>query len=374
MLKMFKVKNFKNFENELILDLSKVGDYDFNEQAIQGNLVKTALIYGKNGSGKTNLGHALFDIILHLTDKQKNLRNYRLYGNLNKKDVTEFTYIFEFSGSELMYRYVKSAPQTLLSEQVYINGTEKLSYDYRTHQATIKLEGAETLNTDLTEQKLSFVKYVQSNTVLDEKDPDNRVFRQFMQYVDRMLWFSSLEKNEYQGFLNGTERLSEGIINRGKMKDFQEFLHRLGIDYELEAKELEGEKQLYCRYDKGSVNFFSVASRGTCSLTLFYYWLIQMEKASFVFIDEFDAFYHNNLAEAVVKELLKFPQVQTILTTHNTDIMTNDLLRPDCYLKLSDGKIKSFTELTRKELRKAHNLQKMYRAGAFDEEDNSDYL
>ena len=92
-----------------------------------------------------------------------------------------------------------------------------------------------------------------------------------------------------------------------------------------------------------------------------------MENVSLVFIDEFDAFYHNNLATAVVKELLKLPKTQSILTTHNTDIMSNDLLRPDCYLRIQNGKIKSFSEATNKELRKAHNLQKLYNAGAFDD-------
>ena len=34
-------------------------------------------------------------------------------------------------------------------------------------------------------------------------------------------------------------------------------------------------------------------------MALFYYWYIRMEKASFVFIDEFDAFYHFELSESV---------------------------------------------------------------------------
>lgn len=333
-----------------------------------------ALVYGDNGSGKTNLGYALFDIILHLTDKEKNLSDYRLYGNLNHNEPTEFTYTFDFFGNELVYKYRKKAPQKLIYESVLINGEEKLVYDYISHEAKVNLIGAETLNTNLTEQNISFVKYVQNNTILDESNIDNRVFRQFFSFVDKMLWFSSLEKNDYQGFSNGSENLAQGIIKRNKVEDFQRFLHDVGIDYEFEVKETEGEKQIYCRYQNGSVNFFSVASRGTCSLTLFYYWLIQLEKASFVFVDEFDAFYHNNLAECVVRELLKLSDVQCVLTTHNTDIMTNDLLRPDCYLQIVNGRIKSFSESTQKELRKAHNLQKMYNAGAFNEQKDSDNI
>ena len=366
MLKKFSLRNFKNFKDELVLDLSKVNNYEFSTMAIRNKIVKVALIYGENASGKSNLGYGLFDIILHLTDKEKNLYFYRLYGNLEQNQDTEFSYEFEFDEGTLLYRYRKKSAQELLEENIWINGELVLQYDYKHHKGMVLLEGAQSLNTDLTEKNISFVKYVFNNTVLTV-NPTNIIFRKFMNFVDNMLWFSSLEKNEYQGYLNGSEKLSQGIIERGKVKDFQNFLGRLGIHYELIAKELEGEKQLFCRFGEREVNFYSVASRGTCSLILFYYWLIQLEAVSLVFIDEFDAFYHDNLALAVVEELLNLPDTQSILTTHNTDIMTNDLLRPDCYMRIQNGQIKSFSEATKKELRKAHNLQKMYNAGAFDD-------
>jgi hypothetical protein len=46
--------------------------------------------------------------------------------------------------------------------------------------------------------------------------------------------------------------------------------------------------------------------------------------------------------------------------------MTNDLSRPDCYFILNDNKITSVNKLTDQELRKAHNLQKLYKAHAFE--------
>ena len=91
-----------------------------------------------------------------------------------------------------------------------------------------------------------------------------------------------------------------------------------------------------------------------------------MEKASLVYIDEFDAFYHFELSKEVQKLLNKLKQVQIFTTTHNTDLMSNDLLRPDCYFLLRDNKITSLSKLTDKEIRKAHNLQKMYKAGVFN--------
>lgn len=46
---------------------------------------------------------------------------------------------------------------------------------------------------------------------------------------------------------------------------------------------------------------------------------IRMQKASFVFIDEFDAFYHFELSESVQKKVNEIIGVQIFTTTHNTD-------------------------------------------------------
>jgi AAA15 family ATPase/GTPase len=71
---------------------------------------------------------------------------------------------------------------------------------------------------------------------------------------------------------------------------------------------------------------------------------------------------------AMVVEYLKESNVQFILSTHNTSIMTNDLLRPDCYFVMYKDRVKSLPNLTQKELREAHNIEKMYKARSFDEQ------
>lgn len=85
-----------------------------------------------------------------------------------------------------------------------------------------------------------------------------------------------------------------------------------------------------------------------------------------MYVDEFDAFYHFELANSVIRLLNKINGVQILTTSHNTDLMSNDLLRPDCYFLIRNNRIVPMSEATDKELRKAHNLQKMYKAGAFD--------
>lgn len=92
-----------------------------------------------------------------------------------------------------------------------------------------------------------------------------------------------------------------------------------------------------------------------------------MNEASFVFIDEFDAFYHFRLAFEVCKRLFSL-DCQMFTSSHNTYLMTNDLLRPDCNFILNNNKIKCLADCTDKELRFGHNIEKIYRAGAFYEE------
>ena len=370
MLIEFKVEGFKNFEKELIFDLSKTRNYTFSENAVKDGIVKTGLIYGINGSGKSNLGSAIFDIILHLTEKEKLINLYSYYLNLSNSNImAKFYYKFKFGNDILEYEYQKDKPQNLVSEVVKINNKLIAEYDYLTNKFELNLEGTESLNKNLNGNNISFIKYINNNI---NPEPSTKQFKikeiisTFLKFVDNMLLFSSLDGNFYQGFKKGGGSISEEIINRGKLKDFENFLKEAGIDYKLIEKKIGKDRRIYCKFRSGEVDFFEIASKGTCSLTLFYSWLIGLDEVSFVFIDEFDAFYHVNLAKRVVEELLKL-NVQAILTTHDTTIMTNDLLRPDCYFVLSEGKIKSLPDLTEKELRQAHNLEKMYRAGAFNE-------
>lgn len=366
MLVRFKVKNFKNFSEELDFNLERTNNYEFSENAVKDGSIKCAMIYGINGSGKSNLGMAMFDIIGHLTDKKKGNTLYEPYRNLSgKSKKVEFYYKFVFEEGNLEYFYEKSDSDTLIKEEIRINGSKFLNYDYLNHLGEVLLEGTGQLNTQLQDSNLSFVKYVSRNSVLQE-NAVNQVFKKFILFVDNMLLFYSLENRFYQGFANGSEKIGQAIIEHKELEDFEQFLVDAGIELKLVAKEIDGEKQIYCKFKGGEANFFRISSTGTNSLALFYYWYMQMKRVSLVFIDEFDAFYHYELADTVVRKLLELENTQVILTTHNTDLMSNDLLRPDCYFKLENGIIQSLAELTPKELRKAHNLQKIYKSGGFD--------
>lgn len=371
MLKEFSVTNFKNFKNKMTFSLCRPGNYEFNSEVVKNGTISKAIVYGMNGSGKSNFALAMFDIVLHLTDTQKLLFKYFPYTNLmSTKRIADFEFKFDFDGVEVVYKYSKLTPQTLASESLSIGGQEVLAYDFRSNDGYTTLEGAENLKLTgdaNSNPNLSRVKFVFYNAILQENRV-NIAFKKFMDFVNGMLMFYSLNSNGYQGLTLGSENSLQGIIRENKLQDFQEFLAEKGIRYELVARDVGGGvKDIFCKFPNGEVTFQSIASTGTHALALFYYWSILFSKASLVFIDEYDAFYHFELSQSLVESLKTLTNTQIILTTHNTDLMSNDLLRPDAYFIIHDNKIKSLNKCTDKDLRQAHNLQKMYKAGSFNE-------
>lgn len=245
MLKKFSVENFKGFKDKITFDIGTPSNYSFNSEIIENGCITKGIIYGINSCGKSNLGLAIFDIITHLTEKQKLLGSYDFYLNMSgRKSFAEFEYTFVFDGHEVVYKYSKMDVNSLKSESLSIDGKEVIFFDFLTRDGFTLLEGSDTLNASIrNESPISRVKYVNSNSILSD-NVQNQVFKKFIDFVERMLLFYSLDSRGYEGFMNGSESIAEGIVNSGKVKDFQEFLKENDIDYELYGCEVDG-RRLY---------------------------------------------------------------------------------------------------------------------------------
>ena len=369
MLTQFRVKNFKNFKNQLSFDFNNINHYEFSEDCIKNGIIKNALIYGINGCGKSNLAFAIFDIVAHLTDLEINANGYREYTNADShEDIAEFSYVFKFGDSTLEYSYGKTNLKTLIFEELKINNKVLVKYDKRnTNEKYFEtnITGAETLNNDLSQLRISVLKYIKANTVLANND-ENKVLFQFFDFIDSMLHFRTLDDRFYQGYETGAVEINEYIADY-YLDDFNSFLHSAGLDITVIAEEVNGHKRLFMQFNNGKIGFYQNASTGTTALTLFYFWLRRIEEhnPSLIFIDEFDAFYHQELSEFIVRQLKEL-DCQVILTTHNTRPLNNHLMRPDCCFILKNGRLATLSYLTNKELREAHNIEKMCRAKVFD--------
>ena len=369
MIKYFSVENYKGFEKKIELDLSKIHDYKFHSEAIKNGLNNKTLLFGKNGSGKSNLGKAIMDISRHLTSNLKNTET-GIFKNLNRLNSNVyFDYIFKFGNDEVEYKYIKDNPMILVYEELFINGKQVLMCDFQKKNNLLNLEGAEDLDTDRFDYSISFVLYVYSRSGFIKNGP----FDKFFDFVNRMLFFRSLKENEFEGFQSRGKNFADILIEHGEkesLKGLEDFLKKEGITYKLGiVRDVPTNMNIITvKYGSTMVPLHSIWSTGTSSLVLFYCWLLDLKKTSFLYLDEFDAFYHYELSEHIFRQVAEDPSYQCIITTHNCALMSNKLTRPDCCFIIRDNEVvKNLTECTDREMREGHNLENLYKNGAFCE-------
>jgi len=389
MLTKFQVKNFKKFSDNIIFDLSKKRDYDFNEEVIRNNNINFVLIYGSNGSGKSNLGLAIFDILFHITDYPKEpqilYENY-LYGNGILEDKAEFVYNFLFDNHNVEYRYVKKDFENLIEEEFKVDGNTLIYMNREREKEEIHIPEGDTLKIEgFFDSNLSLIKYILKNSIIK-----TQILEKFYNFINKMNWLRSLQRNSYMGYplknnsiigailgVNEIEKLDISIDEKEEkfnknVKELKEFLLEGGIDLDLIQSERDGKRDIFVKYqslekEERLIRLWDILSSGTFALLSLYNFYKRIEDNSLLFIDEFDAFYHYRLTKLIVKKLKEQKNTQIILTTHSTNLMDNELLRPDCYFIIKDNKIKNLPELTNKELREAHDIEKLFKSGVFDE-------
>ncbi len=373
MLVRFTVDNYKSFSKPITLDFKETHDYKFNNQCVKNGLLSKIVIYGANSCGKSNFGFALFDIVGLLTDKATTSMQNDEATFINAdsdSDEATFTYVFKKQNSFITYSYKKKAPKVITYEELFIDDVKIYSYDFVNKKFDLNrmdIIAAESLNFEYFENNFAILRYVANNT----NQPEHSYVKFIMNFVSHMLWFRSLQENGYIGLTTGSDVLATWIAENNLEKEFQRFLHDLaGIDADISVLQLKNHpttsKVLVEKHKKASFAFDQVASNGTRALELLFYWSRRFGEVSFLFMDEFDAFYHFDLAKKVIEYIVNLDNVQAVFTTHNSYLASNDLLRPDCYYTMCDGKLTSFADSTERELREGHNLEKMLRNGEFN--------
>lgn len=370
MLKKFKVKGFTSFKDELTFDLSSPNAYAFHPECVRNGVIRASVVHGKNGIGKSNLGIAIFDIFDRLTDYKVDEKLYRTYLNAYLPDddaMAEFEYTFGFEESEVIYSYGKTTLQNFVYERLVIDDMEIVNHDRRDGNVfTCLLPGTETLKKTLSDSSISVLKYIKANSERDD-DKLNKAFDNLFCFVNKMLFFKSLNFNTYIAEPPKNEYAIADIIEADKVIEFEAFLRKCGIDCNLKVVGEGSHRTVVNVYGSKEIPFTDVCSTGTISLLLFFCWTLRMQesKVSFLFIDEFDAFYHYSLSRAVIKYLREITNVQFVVTTHNPATISTALLRPDCYFIMDKNGILPISARTERELREAHNLEKMYKADVF---------
>lgn len=388
MLEKFQVRNYKNFKETLTVDFANVGGYQFSTDCLYRNYISKMLLFGRNATGKTNLSKAIMDIRRIIFPYRTYLSDSLLTNADSKEPEATFEYYFDFDGEKLAFFYQRNSNGELTCEELVVNGQGVYRFSYPDsdfeyidpvffskyeinrdrYLETLRIDDSDDSD-NAEEQSIPFIRWLMNNADTEI----NMLLRQFRSFCRSM---EMLSVNQMRMYYIAGPRMTytlflRNLAKNNKTEELEAFLNYMGVECQLVIKELPNDEyELYFRHDI-LIPFFQTASSGTIALVELYrrYFAGYIKAPSFLILDEFDAYYHYEMAENLINFVkANYPQTQILMTTHNTNLMTNRLFRPDTLFILSrTGKFTALCDATTRELREGHNLEKMYISGEFSD-------
>ncbi|MCQ2085476.1 MAG: AAA family ATPase [archaeon] len=367
MLLRFSVSNYRGFEGPIEIDLTNKKNYQFGKECVRGDFLDKVVIMGANGAGKTNFGYAMVDIVSTLTGYSRDIGqcDAECYVNGNSDtDFAMFHYDFTYQGTYITYEYGKRSPEEVVCERLVID--RAVIFDYNVSDLSNGVFDLDRINASKIDVNTLHGKKALLRRVIEETYQDKySVIRAISDFASHTLYYRAMwKKDEHIGILDQDDDLDSYIISNGYIGEFTEFLRDVGaVDNDIIG--VNGKLMIHLK--NKDLPFFKAASRGTLILCRLYCWIKRcIDKESLIYFDDFDDMYHYKLAENAIRRIISNNNAICVFVTHNTGLISNDFLRPDCCFILENGTISSLASRTDKDLRRGHNLEKMLRDGEFD--------
>lgn len=368
MLKRFEVRNFKSFKNNTIFDLEKTNYQMLSSTNAYGNLLKGAIFVGTNASGKSNAILAvkfLLDALLGMqsADFQSGLCLF------SQNPTLKLRYVFEIDKVEIEYEIEYQRIDKLIKEKLLVDHSIILSREGSV--ATVSVS-EKTEYTDVPSDSL-FLRDIYFNT----RFRGNEILQKWFDYLSKSIYcdlytrttisyrnidlslFKYLEQNgvdEINSFLNDY-RFNQQVIydNEAHGKTF---------------KILSKEKSIFLKRNSiGDPIPLSLESLGNkILLTILPLFFECIKNGGMLILDEFSSGLHNELEELLIRYFMKkSTNSQILFASHSTNLLTNQLLRPDQIYSVDfDGEGSRIKRFSSERPREAQNLEKMYLSGVFN--------
>lgn len=410
MLLQFSIKNFRTFKDRATLSLI-ASNYDKDtreEENIVGydqfglRLLKSAVVYGANASGKSKLLEALAfmkDFILNSSkESQKGERIAVEPFRLNTESAqgpSEFEIIFIYQN--VLYRYgFEANSELVVSEWLYHKPkTKEVELFYREGNAF-----------ELHERNFNKGKRVVKEGLVRENALLISVSAQFneeasihvMDWFKRLKFLLGVKDSGYQGY---TIRKTEDPDHKAKILELLKAadlgiqdleLQKLDIDYLPQgmSKEVREDKSVYfqevltkhLRYNNdlevaGSVSFTMDGDESSGTRKFFALTgpiLEVLEQGYTLVVDELDSKLHPNLVAKVVSlfnsKAYNTKQAQLIFSCHDTNLMSSGLFRRDqvwftSKTKYGEAKLYSLADFKSGEVKKKESFEEHYLQGKY---------
>ena len=360
MLIQFSVTNYKTFKDKATLSLV-ASNYDKDTRVAENivvnekynlRLLKSAVIYGPNASGKTKLFDAMNSMKAFLLRSYEwSLKEYPLpvepfkLNTKSEMEPTEFEVIFLYKN--ILYRYGFEANQTqVISEWLYYKPKTKETELFYREGEDITSNKTQFLKGDLIKRE----KLLRKNVLLLSlaASLNDEIAKSIIDWLEAFNSISGTEGTEEKIWRFITLRQMENEANKKKVLDFIQSAD-LGInDIRMKTiKDLKSESifpdvlTFHKKYDENKHYTENVSftldkneSSGTQKfLSISGVILNCLKYGRTLLVDELDSKLHPNLVAEIISlfnSAEKNPNnAQLIFNTHNTNLLSSRLFRRD---------------------------------------------
>ena len=423
MLVNFRFKNFKSFYNENNLslqatkdnELEEINTFNVNETLFnkteQHELLKSAIIFGSNASGKSNVikGITYMYNAIRLSSAQqidviKNNETFAFYENANNEISL---YEVEIIQNNNLYKYGFTILQGKIEKEWLYKRNERTTIVFEREKNKLKITGNELIQSLINIPETTLFLSIGSNFNLsisnylkDVLDWFNNIIIVFENNANSLDIYS-VENQKYKNLaIEILKKDDIGIQNMtvvkdkiaslqdlnsvlafnmqfqsnpnkyGQLKQENENMYNIDLDTQFNVYNNKNEKiatkDIMLFKDRG------FHSEGTIRLLCYLgYILAALDKGKIIFIDEIDSKLHFLVADYLLKmfnSIDKNPNnSQLICTAHNIMLMDEDLRRDQIYFTSKDEYgVSSLVSLADyKGVRKNDLFSKKYLAGFY---------
>ena len=363
----FSVENFRSFKDRVTLNMDSSSSKKIPQNLINldggNNLLKTALIYGANSAGKSNLikaidfmkGMVVNSHTFNVSSKIPFVVPYKL-SKSSKQKPSKFELIFLCGGKK--YRYGFSCNSTTVFEEYLFETSKKkeklvfsrnntTDFEFGIDVKKQNLYQSQTIDNTLYISRATQLGYDKTKNIYDYFS-ENIIVNMNRTHADTSNWIDyTITK------IKNNPKFKENILDIlkkadfGGIEDFSIKTQRVPVrkilfsfsNADPDFESTDGFDDIYKvqtmhRTDDGEIVYldFNDESEGTRkTLSILGPLLNIMDENKVLFIDELDSSLHPEITRMIVKlfNSKKNKSGQLVFTTHDTTLLDNELFRKD---------------------------------------------
>lgn len=366
MLKEIRIKNSSGISDEVTLNFERKG-YDYRSEYIYNyKIINPAVIYGRNGTGKTSVLKTINNIIQIFSGDIQSGEYYAMSNKFVNSNETEIELRFELGDNNYNYQVHVKDKDVISYEILKLNGklllersSDEIKYlakklSDREQQIEISKFG----DPSEVSYRLSFLRYMGINDMNDHVTEVYDYFKTF-RFVATNKNISQIGESLTKGKLLEKYNDKYDVI-------LQDLPHIMKLQFKVE-KRSSGEEIIAVYNQKGveyEFDYVTELSSGTKDLYEMLAMLFSLKPGSLIVIDELEKTFHPELLDVLLSKVLTTLDVQVICSSHNTHLLAS--LRPDqiYFTKKSEDKV-SVERLSNQHpgIREIHNIEKLYLGG-----------